>query len=257
MIYVNIYGRNFEYEEKNFLYKIFGFINVPKGMIKFVDMETMKPNPESLINVCLENTHVDFSRALINSGKFHAKDLLSGNSINDEMKFIMIKIPMSPSEIQLTQENKAYTWNKLLELKGYLEKYGYLDNKGEEENESASESEEEKHSTSEDSVSNYTEDATLPRAEDKSEKTVIVDAEKVLNRIVEELKLSDASLGKSLRLVNKITMESENGSFINIYPSNVIKDDDEGIGISFKDMLAVVKMSLIVGSNTIKFTKDD
>ena len=252
MVHVNIYGNNFSYEDKEFLHKIFGFINVTKGMIKFVDMDTMQPDPNSLINICIDNTHTNFSRALISAGKFSAKDLLSGNIVNDDMKFIMFTIPMSVNEIQATEANKGFTWQKLLQLKEYLYKYGYLTAEGNSDEEAATEAE--SVASAEDFVPDVEENAAPARSIDtKEEGTVTVNVEEVLNRIVDELKATDPAMGKSLKLTSRVSLETEDGGILNIYPSNIIKAENEGAHISFRDMLAIVKMSFIVGSKTIKF----
>ena len=252
MVHVNIYGNNFSFEDKEFLHKIFGFIDVTKGMVKFIDMNTMQPDPNSLINICIDNTHTDFSRALISAGKFSAKDLLSGNIVNDDMKFIMFTIPMSVNEIQATDANKSFTWGKLLQLKEYLYKYGYLTAEGNSDEEAATEAE--SVAPPEDSIPDVKEDAAPARSIDtKEEGTITVNVEEVLNRIVDELKATDPAMGKSLKLTSRVSLETEDGGILNIYPSNIIKVENEGAHISFRDMLAIIKMSLIVGSKTIKF----
>ena len=252
MVHVNIYGNNFSYEDKEFLHKIFGFIDVTKGMIKFIDMDTMQPDPNSLINICIDNTHTIFSRALISAGKFSAKDLLSGNIVNDDMKFIMFTIPMSVNEIQATEANKGFTWQKLLQLKEYLYKYGYLTAEGNSDEEAVAETE--SVAQAEDPIPDVKEDTAPARSINTTEEgTVTVNVEEVLNRIVDELKATDPAMGKSLKLTSRVSLETEDGGILNIYPSNIIKAENEGAHISFRDMLAIVKMSLIVGSKTIKF----
>ena len=252
MVHVNIYGNNFSYEDKEFLHKIFGFIDVTKGMIKFIDMDTMQPDPNSLINICIDNTHTSFSRALISAGKFSAKDLLSGNIVNDDIKFIMFTIPMSVNEIQATEANKGFTWQKLLQLKEYLYKYGYLTAEGNSDEEAVAETE--SVAQAEDPIPDVKEDTAPARSINTTEEgTVTVNVEEVLNRIVDELKATDPAMGKSLKLTSRVSLETENGGILNIYPSNIIKAENEGAHISFRDMLAIVKMSLIVGSKTIKF----
>ena len=239
MNYVNIYGKSFSYEDKEFLYKIFGFINVEKGRIKFIDMDTMQPNPESLINFCIDNTHTDFSRALIASRKFSAKDLITGNAINDDMKFILYNVPLSVAEIQATESNKAFTWKTLLEFKEQLIRYGYLDVQ-----ENAKEEAPAEEAQSE--VANVVQD-------EESKTTVTVNVEEVLNRVIDELKATDLTLGKSLKLTKRISVQGKDGQVLNIYPGNKIDESQEGAHISFKDMLAVVKLSFIVGSENINF----
>ena len=252
MVHVNIYGNNFSYEDKEFLHKIFGFIDVTKGMIKFIDMDTMQPDPNSLINICIDNNHTSFSRALISAGKFSAKDLLSGNIVNDDMKFIMFTIPMSVNEIQATEANKGFTWQKLLQLKEYLYKYGYLTAEGNSDEEAVAETE--SVAQAEDPIPDVKEDTAPARSIKTTEEgTVTVNVEEVLNRIVDELKATDPAMGKSLKLTSRVSLETEDGGILNIYPSNIIKAENEGAHISFRDMLAIVKMSLIVGSKTIKF----
>ena len=83
------------------------------------------------------------------------------------------------------------------------------------------------------------------------EDSVDINVDALIDAIVESFK-SDATMGKSLKLTKRIVLHAADGSLINIYPSNIIKTNDPGTHMSFKDMFAIIKMALIVGSKNIK-----
>lgn len=77
--------------------------------------------------------------------------------------------------------------------------------------------------------------------------------EEMIDRMVDSMKLSDPGLGKSLKLMEAVVLESSNGQRITVYPGNIVKDSSEGVHISFKDVCSLVKLALMSESKTIRF----
>lgn len=77
--------------------------------------------------------------------------------------------------------------------------------------------------------------------------------DEMIDRMIDSMKLSDPGLGKSLKLIDSVVLESVNGHRITVHPNNVVKEPSDGMHISFKDMCSLVKLALISDSNKIQF----
>lgn len=86
---------------------------------------------------------------------------------------------------------------------------------------------------------------------DVTEVTFGVD--EMIDRMIDSMKLSDPGLGKSLKLMESVILESNNGQRITVYPGNIVKDPSEGVHVSFKDVCTLVKLALISDSDKIRF----
>lgn len=87
--------------------------------------------------------------------------------------------------------------------------------------------------------------------EDGTEVSFQID--EMIDRMIDSMKLSDPGLGKSLKLMESVVLESNNGQRITVYPGNIVKDPSEGVHISFKDVCSLVKLALISDSDKIRF----
>ena len=56
--------------------------------------------------------------------------------------------------------------------------------------------------------------------------------------------------------MKKIVIHTKDCETINIYPTMRINTKDEGIHVNFKDMISLIKFSLMVGSKNIEFYKE-
>lgn len=77
--------------------------------------------------------------------------------------------------------------------------------------------------------------------------------DEMIDRMIDSMKLSDPGLGKSLKLMESVVLESNSGQRITVYPGNIVKDPSEGVHISFKDVCSLVKLALISESDRIRF----
>lgn len=77
--------------------------------------------------------------------------------------------------------------------------------------------------------------------------------DEMIDRMIDSMKLSDPGLGKSLKLMESVVLESNSGQRITVYPGNIVKDLSEGVHISFKDVCSLVKLALISESDRIRF----
>lgn len=82
---------------------------------------------------------------------------------------------------------------------------------------------------------------------------VLFQIDEMIDRMIDSMKLSDPGLGKSLKLMESVVLESNNGQRITVYPGNIVKDPSEGVHISFKDVCSLVKLALISDSDKIRF----
>ena len=275
MIYVNVYGRKLDSSDKEKMMQLMGYIDIPPGVIKFWDLDTDEVVSTNLINYCVDGTFSELSRQLIQDKVLKPKQLLRGNIVVTDDKFILFSIPLSIKEAMATEDHKDYIWQSLSEFGKYIKELGY---------DFGSTSEIKEEVKKEKRVIQYIDDLhdDIPWNEAKSEEpekqkeensgkeivepvkeqdvqistapvedSVDINVESLIDAIVESFK-GDATMGKSLKLTKRIVLNSEDGSIINIYPSNIIKTNDPGTHMSFKDMFAIIKMALIVGSKNIK-----
>ena len=275
MIYVNVYGRKLDSSDKEKMMQLMGYIDIPPGVIKFWDLDTDEVVSTNLINYCVDGTFSELSRQLIQDKVLKPKQLLKGNIVVTDNKFLLFSIPLSIKEAMATEDHKDYIWQSLSEFGKYIKELGY---------DFGSTSEIKEEVKKEKRVIQYIDDLhdDIPWNEAKSEEpekqkeensgkeivepvkeqdvqistapvedSVDINVESLIDAIVESFK-GDATMGKSLKLTKRIVLNSEDGSIINIYPSNIIKTNDPGTHMSFKDMFAIIKMALIVGSKNIK-----
>lgn len=267
MIYFNIYSGTLTHEEKDFLLNVISYIGVPKGMIKFWNVNEHTPISSSLINLCIDNSHTIFGRKLIEDKVYPPRSLLSGNVIDPDRKFILISVPMSVSEIKATESNKDYFWESLKNMEKYLLDYGYIgqdkvvdpievDDLPKDPIEEELDIEVKKDTVMSPAVEEPKEEEVVktesaPIYEKLDPDVISIEVESLIDKFIEEIKASDQTLGKSLKLTNRVSITNKDGSILNIYPNNMIKSGDPGAHISWKDMISIIKMSIIVGSKNI------
>ena len=275
MIYVNVYGRKLDSSDKEKMMQLMGYIDIPPGVIKFWDLDTDEVVSTNLINYCVDGTFSELSRQLIQDKVLKPKQLLKGNIVVTDDKFILFSIPLSIKEAMATEDHKDYIWQSLSEFGKYIKELGYdfgstseIKEEVKEEkrviqyiddlhddipwNEAKSEEpEKQKEENSGKEIVEPVKEQDVQISTAPVEDSVDINVESLIDAIVESFK-GDATMGKSLKLTKRIVLNSEDGSIINIYPSNIIKTNDPGTHMSFKDMFAIIKMALIVGSKNIK-----
>ena len=275
MIYVNVYGRKLDSSDKEKMMQLMGYIDIPPGVIKFWDLDTDEVVSTNLINYCVDGTFSELSRQLIQDKVLKPKQLLKGNIVVTDNKFLLFSIPLSIKEAMATEDHKDYIWQSLSEFGKYIKELDYdfgstseIKEEVKEEkrviqyiddlhddipwNEAKSEEpEKQKEENSGKEIVEPVKEQDVQISTAPVEDSVDINVESLIDAIVESFK-GDATMGKSLKLTKRIVLNSEDGSIINIYPSNIIKTNDPGTHMSFKDMFAIIKMALIVGSKNIK-----
>mgnify|MGYP003582490194 FL=1 len=278
-----IYGKNFSLSDKEFILSVLSYAGIEKGFVKFIDLTSHDPI-NSRISLCFDNTHSSVARTIVNSGTLSFKDFLSGNTVSKDLKFIFFSLPISIPECRSTEKNKDYLWDKVCKLASYMKEYGYIpdDTSGAEEETSVveeaveeepelSKSDLEKEFYAAKTLSSETKEkarqTVLKKTEDEEkeikafhtsdtlESSISIDVQKLLNEIVDKMSVSDASLGKSLSLTKKVTFENDDGVVINVFPTNRIDNNSDGLNMSFKDMVATIKMAIVLDSKKITFHK--
>ena len=283
MIYVNVYGRKLDSSDKEKMMQLMGYIDIPPGVIKFWDLDTDEVVSTNLINYCVDGTFSELSRQLIQDKVLKPKQLLKGNIVVTDDKFILFSIPLSIKEAMATEDHKDYIWQSLSEFGKYIKELGYNFGATPEVKEEVKEEKRviehiddihddipwnevpsKEPEKQEKDLGKELDNATIPKetvqpekehniriATEPVEDSVDINVDALIDAIVESFK-SDATMGKSLKLTKRIVLHAADGSLINIYPSNIIKTNDPGTHMSFKDMFAIIKMALIVGSKNIK-----
>ena len=251
MIYVNVYGRKLDSSDKEKMMQLMGYIDIPPGVIKFWDLDTDEVVSTNLINYCVDGTFSELSRQLIQDKVLKPKQLLKGNIVVTDDKFILFSIPLSIKEAMATEDHKDYIWQSLSEFGKYIKELGYdfgstseikeevkkekrviqyIDDLHDDTpwNEAKSEEpEKQKEENSGKEIVEPVKEQDVQISTAPVEDSVDINVESLIDAIVESFK-GDATMGKSLKLTKRIVLNSEDGSIINIYPSNIIKTNDPG-----------------------------
>ena len=258
MNHLIIYGKDFTSEDKDFIIKVLSYTAIPLGMVKFVDINAVDSFLPSKLNFCFNNTHGIVARSVCSKEGYKAKEFLTGNVIFHNDKFAFFNVPASLREIRASDKLKDDLWGKVQILAQSMTEFGYID-----ENTSVKETSDETTNTEQDLVTEEDiQDATTKQSTSEESNTrsttdgpVIIEIEDIVNSIVSEIKF-DATSGKSLQEMKKIVIHTKDGETINIYPTMRINTKDEGIHVNFKDMISLIKFSLMVGSKNIEFYKE-
>ena len=125
MIYVNVYGRKLDSSDKEKMMQLMGYIDIPPGVIKFWDLDTDEVVSTNLINYCVDGTFSELSRQLIQDKVLKPKQLLKGNIVVTDDKFLLFSIPLSIKEAMATEDHKDYIWQSLSEFGKYIKELGY------------------------------------------------------------------------------------------------------------------------------------
>ena len=105
MIYVNVYGRKLDSSDKEKMMQLMGYIDIPPGVIKFWDLDTDEVVSTNLINYCVDGTFSELSRQLIQDKVLKPKQLLKGNIVVTDDKFLLFSIPLSIKEAMATEDH--------------------------------------------------------------------------------------------------------------------------------------------------------
>ena len=260
---INIYAKDISLEDKNFIYMAFGHAGITQGMIKFCDLNSMQPQSKS-ISFCFGGAHNDIARAIVNSGKLSIRDFLSADVFSDAFNLIFISIPVSIKESSVTRDNKAYLWNKILLLAQKMKEYGYWNVEGSNrENvngvpaEQSTAPEDSHYDTSTEEAINISNAEASSVAQDSvqssKERAAELNVDELLNGVISGIAASDSAIGKSLSSYSRVSFTTKDGLPVNIYPTNRISSDDDGVKMSFKDVIVLLKMAILAETQTITF----
>jgi hypothetical protein len=245
MIYV--YGNSFTSIDKESFRGIMSHFKIAGDKVQFVDLDHEDINLEGKnFILTVDRALQKVTRALVNGGKYKPTELLGKDVVDPIRGFHLFNIPLTISEMRGSIEDKTLTKNKLdLLVKFYNEFFPFDDEIPDIVN---------------------TVEANVPAIESKTATyspsavrmsgslgEVPVDVRRCLDGLCEHVNLADNGLGKSLSKYEKFVLMTPGGT-IGVYPNNRINEDDQyNVKITFKDLVALLKICVYLDVGTITF----
>lgn len=271
---IYIVSKNVSLAEEEAIKKVFGYAGIGPELLKVVDVNSDSFNVSGKsIFLCFNETSTKVTMPLSKErgypGHVFIKDL-----VDDENKVAVCILTEPISHYAMPHclaSDKGMLWrcvltlsNKLKEWYPSLVQYSSAGQSQEVAEQPKTEAPQEGPKSEEIKPQEAQVEQTYTRAPDaptafsvaqETEVPSIISfsVDEMIDRMIDSMKLSDPGLGKSLKLIDSVVLESVNGHRITVHPNNVVKEPSDGMHISFKDMCSLVKLALISDSNKIQF----
>ncbi len=233
--------------------KVLSFIGISESFIKVLDVSATDIDiSDKKLFICFNSLFGVIARKFIEAKIYKAKDLLNGAIVDRDRGVLLYGLTGCIKEYASSiavNDDKMQLWELLQDFKKNLESFSAPHETKKEPEIHDNGSFELAEDPLEKELGSKKQDEVITN----SEELVSINVEDLLNKVLEEIKLSDPGLGKSLKLTNRISLTNSDGRVLNIYPGNVIDDKIPGAHLSYKDMCNIVKMALIYGSDKIDF----
>lgn len=233
--------------------KVLSFIGISESFIKVLDVSATDIDiSDKKLFICFNSLFGIIARKFIEAKIYKAKDLLNGAIVDRDRGVLLYGLTGCIKEYASSiavNDDKMQLWELLQDFKKNLESFSAPQESKKEPEIHDNGSFELAEDPLEKELGAKKQDEVITN----SEELVSINVEDLLNKVLEEIKLSDPGLGKSLKLTNRISLTNSDGKVLNIYPGNVIDDKIPGAHLSYKDMCNIVKMALIYGSDKIDF----
>lgn len=233
--------------------KVLSFIGISESFIKVLDVSATDIDiSNKKLFICFNSLFGIIARKFIEAKIYKAKDLLNGAIVDRDRGVLLYGLTGCIKEYASSiavNDDKMQLWELLQDFKKNLEFFSAPQESKKEPEIHDNGSFELAEDPLEKELGSKKQDEVITN----SEELVSINVEDLLNKVLEEIKLSDPGLGKSLKLTNRISLTNSDGKVLNIYPGNVIDDKIPGAHLSYKDMCNIVKMALIYGSDKIDF----
>jgi hypothetical protein len=233
--------------------KVLSFIGISESFIKVLDVSATDIDiSDKKLFICFNSLFGVIARKFIEAKIYKAKDLLNGAIVDRDRGVLLYGLTGCIKEYASSiavNDDKMQLWELLQDFKKNLESFSAPQEPKKEPEIHDNGSFELVEDPLEKELGSKKQDEVITN----SEELVSINVEDLLNKVLEEIKLSDPGLGKSLKLTNRISLTNSDGKVLNIYPGNVIDDKIPGAHLSYKDMCNIVKMALIYGSDKIDF----
>lgn len=249
---INVYMSNVDDSTKETVYKIFNSVDIPKNVINVVDADKQPFDSSNLCNVAfgkkptLGAIKAYAKEGIIEMNKFNGRPL-----IDEENAFFFYSVPIELTEIMKSDENKLYVFEMFQDLAQLYLKWNPFNDE-----------------------INF--GSVLPEAaRDNIKQQIVADADaamvgethlddtqdistiELMHKLIEKIDFSDAGLGKSLAKWDKISLATHNGYVLNVFPTANFADNEaeKVVNITYKDLLSLLKITILTGSKTISFSK--
>lgn len=271
---IYIVSKNVSLAEEEAIKKVFGYAGIGPELLKVVDVNSDSFNVSGKsIFLCFNETSTKVTMPLSKErgypGHVFIKDL-----VDDENKVAVCILTEPISHYAMPHclaSDKKMLWNCVLTLSNKLKEWypslvqyssaGQVQEaverpKAETSQEGPKNEEIKPHEAQVEQTYTRAPDAptTFSVAQETEVPSIIsFSVDEMIDRMIDSMKLSDPGLGKSLKLIDSVVLESVNGHRITVHPNNVVKEPSDGMHISFKDMCSLIKLALISDSKKIQF----
>lgn len=242
---IHIYHKGFSAADKQGILKILSFVQITAEECLFIDSTIEDIDIKGKDFILCFGSYKEVTRALVASGFFKVGDLLGKDTYDPSSSFSLINIPYDMTQIFSKEEVKQVVWSKLSKFGEY---YINVCQRGA------------------NKVKQPPQQMELPFDDDismiapvhvvENAALTTVDVETLMAAISQTIDLSDIGLGKSLSLSSKIELDTPSGKLV-IYPTNRIATPDANkTHLSFKDSLALLRLSIMFDATKISFFND-
>mgnify|MGYP000868963107 CR=1 FL=1 len=230
--------------DKQAFLKILSYAKIKEDDLKFMDISCEDLDLDGKNFVFALNTYKEVAKSYVASGVFEMRQVLGSDIYDEDSSFALVNIPYTIQDLFTNTIAKQSVWQKINVFYDFYQKMiskvssGTIDN----------------GAPFNDDVSCIGTNKDGMEAEDTP---LTVETSELLAKLAENLDFSDPALGKSLLSSDKIEFETENLK-VHVYPNNRIpkKDSmDNTLRLSFKDMLAILKMISVFDAKKISFFK--
>jgi len=234
--------------------------------IQFVDLDHEDVDlREKHFVLTTDRSLIKVTRALIAAGTYKATELLGRDVVDPTRGFHLFNIPITVNDMMGSMEDKMLTKAKLDQLVKYYKNYfpfddalpdmtaGPSDNGAVEDVSVNGSKVENVEQPLPEAIEPVVTKAMVEKAPINTELGDIpIDVNECLNALYEHVNLADNGLGKSLSKYEKFTLSTGSGD-LTVYPTNRVPEADEGLKITFKDLVTVLKVSVHLNAGTITF----
>jgi len=238
---LNIIGYEFNQLDKDTIKMIFKHAGMDEKELHLIDLKHEDPDLDSIdATFAVGKVAIRMVvRGLVKSGKIGQSAFVGNDMYNKESKFLFINVGVNISEIMTSQENKDFVWEKVQSMvKYYKDIFPYkqiaeLDT-----------------AIVEQDIDNQ--DVPIVTSDDNATYSV----SEILQSLYDRVNIADPGLTKSLSKYEKFILRTTTGE-LSVYPTNRIPVDEEGFFISLKDLVVLLKFSVIINTECITLSKEN
>jgi len=250
---LNIIGYEFNQLDKDTIKMIFKHAGMEEEELYVVDFKHEEPDLDTMDAIfAVGKVAIRMVvRSLVKSGKIGQSTFVGNDMYNKEAGFLFINVGVNISEIMTSQENKDFVWEKvqstvkyyreIFPFESFVEPLEGIDDAGEMAKLDAALVEED--------IDNQDVPITVGD-------NVTYNVGEILQSLYDRVNITDPGLTKTLSKYEKFVLHTTTGE-LSVYPTSRIPADEEGFFISLKDLIVLLKFSVIINTECITLSKEN